>query len=85
MSAGNSISVDISLVPQITSNGILLEGRAQYITLKLTDNKNLTIVNIYGAHTSNEQALMWKQLSEANFDTSHVIIGRDFNHLERTN
>jgi len=27
---------------------------------------------------------MWKRLSEANFDTSHIIIGGDFNHLEET-
>jgi hypothetical protein len=40
-----------------------------------------TIVNIYDTRTSNEQALMWKRL-EANFDTFHVIIGRNFNHLK---
>jgi hypothetical protein len=34
MSASTSIMVDKFLVPQITSNGILLEGKAQYITLK---------------------------------------------------
>jgi len=76
--------VDKSFVPQITSNGILFEGRAQYITFKLSDNENLTMVNIYDIRTSNELALMWKQLSEANFDTSHIIIGEDFNHLKKT-
>jgi len=25
---------------------------------------------------------MWKRLSEASFDTTHVIMGGDFNHLE---
>jgi endonuclease/exonuclease/phosphatase family metal-dependent hydrolase len=30
-------------------------------------------------------ALMCKQLNEANCDTSHVIIGGDFNHLEEIN
>ncbi|CAK9226139.1 unnamed protein product [Sphagnum troendelagicum] len=75
-------SSDNSFVPQITSNGIVFEGRAQYITLKFLDNENFTIANIYGTRTSNEWALMWKWLSEANFDTSHVIIGGDFNHLE---
>jgi hypothetical protein len=60
LSAGTSILVDRYLSPQITSNDILLEGRAQFITLKLLDNKNLTIINIYVACTSNERALMWK-------------------------
>ncbi len=49
----------------------------------MSDNGNLTIVNIYVVHTSNEPALMWKWLSETNFDTAHVI-GGDFNHLEET-
>jgi hypothetical protein len=85
MSASISILVDRSLAPQITSNGIFLEGRTQYITFKFLVNKNLTIVNIYDIRTFNEQALIWKRLSEANFDTSHVIIRRNFNHLEETN
>jgi hypothetical protein len=82
MSLSTSILVDKPFTPQITSNGILLEGRTQYITLKLLNNKNLTIVNIYSARTSNEPTLMWKQPSKANFDTSHVIIREDFNHLK---
>ncbi len=85
MSASTSILVDKSLAPQITSNGIILEGKAQYITFKLSDNENLTIANIYDARTSNEWALMWKRLNEANFDTSHIITRGDFNHLEETN
>ncbi len=84
MIAGTSILVDRSLVPQITSNGILPDKRTQYITLKLSYNENLTIANIYDAHTCNEWALMWKLLSKANFDTSHVIIRGNFNHLKET-
>jgi hypothetical protein len=60
MNASTSILVDRSLAPQITSNGIILEGKTQYITLQLSDNENLTIVNIYDVHTSNEWALMCK-------------------------
>jgi hypothetical protein len=40
MSAGTSILVDRYLALQITSNGIFLEGKVQYITLKLLDNEN---------------------------------------------
>ncbi len=54
LSVGTSIMVDRSLAPQITSNNIFMEGRTQFITLKFLDNGNLTIVNIYFAHTSNE-------------------------------
>jgi endonuclease/exonuclease/phosphatase family metal-dependent hydrolase len=84
LSAGTSILVDRSLAPQITSNGIFLEGRVQFITLEFPNNGNLTVVNIYVARTSNKRALMWKQLSEANFDTARIIVRDDFNHLEET-
>jgi hypothetical protein len=60
LSVGTSILVDRSLTPQITSNSILLEGKAQFITLELPNNENLTIVNIYYVCTSNERALMWR-------------------------
>jgi len=85
LSVGTSIVVDRSFAPQITSNGILLEGRVQFITFQLLDNENLTIINIYDAHTSNERAQMWRRLSEASFDIAHVIVGGNFNHLEETN
>jgi hypothetical protein len=57
-------------------------GARDLSTLEFPDNGNLTIVNIYVARTSNEWVLMWKRLSEANFDIAHVIVGDDFNHLE---
>jgi hypothetical protein len=82
LNVGTSILVDKSLTPQITSNDTLLEGRAQFITLEFPDNGNLSIVNIYATRTLNERVLMWKQLSEANFNIALVIIGGDFNHLE---
>jgi hypothetical protein len=82
LNACTSILVDRSIFPQITSNNIFLEGRVQFITLQLLNNGNMTIVNIYIARTSNTRVLMWKWLSEARFDTPHVIIGSDFNHLE---
>jgi hypothetical protein len=79
MSTGTSILVDKSFAPQITSNDILFDDRAQFITLKLSDNGNLIIVN-----TSKERTLMWKRLNKASFDTAHIIIGGDFNHLKET-
>ncbi len=83
LSACTFILVDRSLTPQITSNNIFLEGKIQFITFQFLDNGNLTIVNIYFVRTSNEKAFMWKRLSEASFDIAHVIIGGDFNHLEK--
>ncbi len=54
LSMGTSILMDKSFMPQITPNNIIFKGRTQFITLKLLDNRNLTIVNIYVVCTSNE-------------------------------
>ncbi len=64
----------------INANDILLEGKAQLITLQIPGIGNLTIIIVYAACSSNERASMWKQLSEANLATDHFILGGDFNH-----
>jgi hypothetical protein len=75
----------MTIAPQVNANKILLEGRAQYISIQLPSNGSLTIVNIYGAISSKERAPMWRNLSKASFTADHIIIGGDFNHLEETN
>jgi hypothetical protein len=84
MSVGTSILIDRSLAPLISANDILLQGKAQFITLQISGNENLTIINVYAAYSSNERASMWKQLSEANLVANHFILGGDFNHWEET-
>jgi exonuclease III len=84
MSAGISILVDRSLAPLINVNDILLEGRAQYITLQILGTGTLIIINVYVACSSNERASMWKRLSEVNLVANHFILGGDFNHWEET-
>jgi hypothetical protein len=82
MSAGTSILVDRSLAPLISANGILLEGKAQFITLHILGTSTLTIINVYASCSSNERASMWKRLTKANLVVDHFILGGDFNHLE---
>jgi len=84
MSAGTSILIDKSLASVINANGIFKKSKAQFITLQIPGNGNLTIINVYAACFSNERASMWKRLSETNLTTDHFILGGDFNHWEKT-
>ncbi len=68
--------------PLIKKDGILTEGRVQYVTLHLPDSSELSIINTYAPRTSRDRAPLWKKISEANFTSDHVIIEGDFNHLE---
>ncbi|CAM6044951.1 unnamed protein product, partial [Sphagnum compactum] len=83
-SAGTAILVDRMTAPLVKENGILMEGRAQYITLQLTNNGSLTIINVYAARSSNDRTPMWKMINQAEFASDHIILGGDFNHLEET-
>jgi hypothetical protein len=82
ISAGTAILVDRMTAPFIKEDGILTEGRVQYVTLHLPDGSELSIINTYALKTSRDRSPLWKKISEANLTANHVIIGGDFNHLE---
>ncbi len=82
ISAGTAILVDRVTAPLVKEDGIITEGRTQFLTLHLLDNTELAIINTYVPRTSRDRATLWKKIGEANFTTEHVIIGGDFNHLE---
>jgi exonuclease III len=81
-SAGTAILVDRMTAPLIKVDGILVEGRAQYVTLHLPDSSKLSIINTYAPRTSRDRAPLWKKNSKANLLVEHVILGGDFNHFE---
>jgi hypothetical protein len=51
-SAGMAIMVDRATTPLIKAHGILMEGRAQFITLQSPDDGTLTIINVYAQRSS---------------------------------
>jgi len=83
-SASTAILVDKATAPLIKDHDIVMEGRAQFLTLQSPDNGSFTIINIYAQRSSNDRALLWRKLSQADFTADHFIIGGDFNHLEDT-
>jgi hypothetical protein len=63
ISAGTAILVDRMTAPLIKEDGILTEGRVQYVTLHLPDSSELSIINIYTPRTSRDRAPLWKRLA----------------------
>jgi exonuclease III len=68
--------------PLIKGDGILVEGRTQYVTLHLLDCTKLAIINTYAPRKSRDRAPLWKKINETNLSAEHVILGGDFNHFE---
>lgn len=58
-SAGTAIFIDRVTTPLIKDHSILIEGRAQYVTLQSPEGGSLTVINIYAQRTSNERAPHW--------------------------
>jgi exonuclease III len=81
-SVGIAILVDRMTAPLVKEDGIITEGRTQYLTLHLPDSTELSIINTYAPRASRDRATLWKKIGEANFTADHVIIGGDFNHME---
>ncbi len=79
-----AILVDRAIAPLVKEHGIVVEGRAQYITLQSSDNQFLTIVNIYTPRSSSDRAPLWRKLIQARFTSKSTIVGGDFNHQEET-
>jgi exonuclease III len=79
-----AILVNRAIIPLVKEHEILMEGRAQFITLQSLDNGLLTIVNIYAPCFSNDRAPFWHRINQAGFTSNHIILGGDFNHLKET-
>jgi hypothetical protein len=71
------------MAPLIKKDEILVEGRAQYITLHLPDSSELSIVNVYAPRASRDRAPLWKKISKANLLAKHIILGGNFNHFKK--
>jgi hypothetical protein len=56
-------------------NGILVEGRAQFVTLLSPEGGSLTIINIYAQNNSNEKAFVWRKITHESFDSDHILVG----------
>jgi hypothetical protein len=49
------------------------------------DGSELTIINAYAPRGSRDRALLWKKINEVKFNSDHVVLGGDFNHLVEIN
>jgi len=62
-SAGTAILIDRATTPSIKDHGILMEGRAQYVSLQSLEGGTLTIINVYAQRSSNDRAPLWRKIT----------------------
>lgn len=80
--AGTGILLAKQLAPLVCGEGIVVPGRAQYITLQGEGNKTVTILAIYAPSSSMERAALWQKLVAENILGDHYMMLGDFNFVE---
>jgi len=71
------------LAPVVVGKGVILERRAQFISLQSNNNFTLSIINVYALNSSHEKTLLnWNKLVEANVSGQSYILTGDFNMVE---
>jgi hypothetical protein len=60
--AGTTILLDKNVAPFIIGHGILVAGRAQFITPQLPGEGALTIINVYAPNLSTNHAQLWQKV-----------------------
>ena len=60
---GTSIVLSEHMAQTITHHGVLYPGRAQYITLQISPQLQVGIINIYGFSETGPRAMLWNHLA----------------------
>lgn len=79
---GTAIILSERLANAVTGHGVLYPGRAQYITLNLSQNLQLGIINVYGFSHTGPRAMLWNHLAQVDLPEACWIIAGDFNNIE---
>lgn len=70
---GMTIFVGLNLTLAIFQHGIIMEGWAQYIVLKIFYANSVGIINVYATQTSKERALMWKAIVDHDLNVANGL------------
>ncbi|KAG0595095.1 hypothetical protein M758_UG138900 [Ceratodon purpureus] len=80
--AGTGILLSPRLSPCIQAYGIILPGRAQYVTLRLAPDMIIGIINVYAHNYTGSRVRLWNTIREFDLPEADWILTGDFNMIE---
>ena len=80
---GTGIILSEQMANFITGHGVLYPGRAQYITIRLSQNLVIGIINVYGFSLTGPRAMLWNHLAQVELPEATWILAGDFNNIEQ--
>lgn len=72
------------MVEHITRHGVLYPGRAQFVTIQLSANLHLGILNVYGFSDTGPRAMLWNHIANTDLSEASWILAGDFNNIEHS-
>ena len=79
---GTSILLSAQIEETIQAEGIIQDGRAQYVVLRLQPGLTVGLINVYASNQSSDRAELWNSLLSLNLEVTEWILAGDFNMLE---
>ena len=80
---GTGIILTERMAGLITGHGVLYPGRAQFVTLQLSTNLHLGILNVYGFSDTGPRAMLWNHIANTDIPEAQWILAGDFNNIEQ--
>jgi hypothetical protein len=82
LARGTTIILNSRLSDKVYEHGVLVRGRAQYITFMLTDKVKVGIICIYGFSHTGSRASLWQRLAEYELREAKWVLEGNFNFIE---
>lgn len=76
------ILISARLAGLICEHGVIMKGRAQYITIQWTPRIKVGIINIYAFNYTGPRTRLWNEIRHFQLPEANWILG-DFNMIEQ--
>jgi hypothetical protein len=78
---GTRIILSERLATNVTNHSILYPGRAQYVTIRLSPQLQLGVINIYGFSDTGARAMLRNHIAQTELPEAEWILAGDFNNI----
>jgi len=83
LKSGTNIILSEKMVSSFTGHGVLYPRRTQFVTIQLSANLHLGILNVYGFSFTGSIVMLWNHLAQTDLPEGKWILVRDFNNIEQ--
>lgn len=80
---GTSFLLSARIANLICEHGVIVRGRAQYVTIQVSPHVKVGIINVYAFNYTGSRKRLWNKISQYPLPAANWILGGDFNMIEQ--